>query len=147
MDVMEITPDVPAWAGFADDPHILNSRIKGEVPLLLAAHKRLKCDLVLALAMIHHLTLGMGMDFEAAIGLLASFSEKYLVLEFVVKEDPLIVGEPDFFKAYFHNPHGFNWYTQQECHRVLSRHYSNVEVVDLTGSRVLFICSQKKDDT
>jgi len=143
--VGEITPDVPAWPGFANDPHILNSRIKGEAPLLLAAQKRLKCDLVLALAMIHHLTLGMGMDFEAAIGLLASFSEKYLVIEFVVKEDPLIVGEPDFFKAFFHNPHGFDWYTQQGCHEVLSRHYHKVEVADLTGSRVLFICSQKKD--
>ncbi|MBM4137512.1 MAG: hypothetical protein FJ241_11885 [Nitrospira sp.] len=144
MDLMEITPDVPAWSGFADDPHILNSRIKGETPLLLAAQKRLKCDLVLSLAMIHHLTLGMGMDFETAIGLLASFSEKYLLLEFVVKEDPLIVGEPDFFKAYFHNPHAFDWYTQQGCHQVLLRHYDKVEFVDLTGSRVLFVCSQKK---
>ena len=144
MDVLQPTPNVPAATGLANDPHMLNSKITGEVPLLLAANKRLKCDLVLALALIHHLTLGRGLNFKQVIELLTPFSKRYLLLEFVAKDDPLIASEPQFFVEFSRSPHSFEWYTLQKCYEVVIEYYQDVEIKQLTSTRALFICSNKR---
>jgi SAM-dependent methyltransferase len=143
MDFAHPTPDVKPFPGYEKDPHTIQSKIQGEVPLLLSADKRLKCDMVLALAIVHHLCLGQGMNLESAVNLLVSFSEKSLVVEFVAKEDPLVVGEPEFFTAFNKNPSQFEWYSQKNLIEELNKHYSQIEMKDSTKGRKMFICSGK----
>jgi len=119
------------------------NQIRGDFPLLLAAEKRLKCDLVLALAIAHHLALGYGQDFSQILGLLSAFSGKYLVLEFVPKEDELVAVEPEFFPALNANPGGFDWYTLENLRSELDRRYTDVEVREsFPQSRKILICSK-----
>ncbi len=144
LDACEMTPDVPPFAGYESDPHVRNSRLPGAAPLLLSAEKRLSCDLVLALAVVHHLTLGRGLTLEAAVQRLAALSKRALVMEFVAKEDPLILGEPEFFPAYHKNPQAFGWYTADNWLRQLALYFGEVRITDSVKGRQLFICSQRK---
>lgn len=80
-------------------------------PLLLAAEKRLRCDMVMALALVHHLALGSGIAFREICDRLAPFAGKQLMVEFVALDDELIRGEPEFFPAYHRSPGEFGWYT------------------------------------
>ena len=144
MDILHPTPDVPPSPNLATDPHMINSRIKGDAFMLLSADKRLKCDMVLALAIIHHLTLGQGIGLRKTVELLSSFSHKHLVVEFVPKEDPLIVGEMSFFPAFNKKPSGFEWYTKENWLRELSECYKTIEEKGRQDNRVMFVCSEKK---
>lgn len=142
MDFCKPSVDVDPFPGYEKDEHSRNSRIPGEVPLLLSMEKRLKCDLVLALAIVHHLTLGKGLSLEAVVAQLAGLAEKHLVMEFVPKEDPLIVREPEFFQAYRADPNGFSWYTQENWLKALGRCFSRIEQRDSAPGRTLLICSR-----
>ncbi len=67
-------------------------------PIFLPATQRFKSDLVLCLALIHHLVLGMGKEIEEVIKTMAALTNKTLVLEFVGFDDEKIRQEPTFFK-------------------------------------------------
>lgn len=142
MDFCKPSVDVAPFPGYEKDEHSRNSLIPGEVPLLLAMEKRLKCDLVLALAIVHHLTLGKGLSLEAVVAQLAGLAEKHLLMEFVPKEDPLIVREPEFFQAYCADPGGFSWYTEENWLKALGRYFSRIEQRDSAHGRKLLICSR-----
>jgi len=66
--------------------------------LFLKAQDRFQSDLVLCLALFHHLTLGEGMGIDKIFEILSILSLKTLVLEFINLEDNLIKNEPTFFK-------------------------------------------------
>jgi len=144
MDIVHPTPDVPPSPNLATDQHMMKSRIKGDALILQSANKRLQCDMVLALAIVHHLTLGQGLGWRKAVKLLSSFSNKHLVVEFVPKDDPLITGEMDFFPAFNKNPLGFEWYTKENWLRELSGCYKTIEEKGRQGNRVIFVCSEKR---
>jgi len=141
MDFCKPSGDVAPFLEYEKDEHSHNSRIPGKVPLLLAMEKRLKCDLVLALAIVHHLTLGKGLGLESVVSQLAGLAERHLVMEFVPKEDPLIVREPQFFQAYCSNPGSFSWYTEENWLKALGRYFSSIEQKESTQGRKLLICS------
>ena len=143
VDFLDPTSDVAAMAGLCQEPHFLHSRFENNVPLLLSADKRIACDMVIALAIVHHLCLGGGRHLDDVIRQLALFANKHLVLEFVTKDDPLIVGEPDFFKAQYANPAGFDWYSREKCVELLGRFFSTIRQVPLTASRILLVCTDK----
>jgi SAM-dependent methyltransferase len=67
-------------------------------PIYLSPTYRLKSELVLCLALFHHLVLGDGMNIGSCLDLLSKMTEKRLVLEFIDLEDPAIKNEPTFFK-------------------------------------------------
>lgn len=114
---------------------------KDNIPLLLAANKRLKCDMVLALALSHHLVLGKGWSFTRLVESLASYSNKYLILEFVPLSDERIVQDPGFFPAFNSNPNMFTWYTQENLYEELKRYYTSIKVQDsFPKPRILFVC-------
>jgi SAM-dependent methyltransferase len=69
--------------------------------VLINANDRLRSDSVIALGIIHHLVLGLGMSFDGVLDSLTSLSKKQMVIEFVEKEDAMIRDEPEFFQAYF----------------------------------------------
>jgi 2-polyprenyl-3-methyl-5-hydroxy-6-metoxy-1,4-benzoquinol methylase len=141
MDIAQATPDVYPAPNLATDPHMINSRIKDTAPVLINAAKRLKCDMVLALALIHHLALGRGLGLQETAKLLAFFSLNHLVVEFVPKEDPLIVAERDFFPAFNKNPSNFEWYTEDNWVKALGKHYQSIDVKESNSGRKLMICS------
>lgn len=143
VDFLDPTPDVAALAELNHEPHLLNSRFENDVPLLLSADKRIACDMVIALALIHHLCLGGGRHLDNVVRQLSLYANKHLVLEFVTKDDPLIVGEPDFFKAQYANPTDFDWYSLEECLVLLSRFFGTIQQMPLSATRILLVCTDK----
>lgn len=140
MDLADSTPDVPALE-FENEPS--RSLIGGDSPLLLSADKRLKCDMVLALAIIHHLALGRGLHLNEIAQTLSKYASKCLVVEFVAIDDPLVAGEPTFFPALHANPHDFGWYTLENLKQELGRYFPQIEVKEShPESRVILICKK-----
>lgn len=135
-----LTPDI-APPLFENEPSL--SLIGGEAPLLIAAEKRFRCEMVLALALIHHLVLGQGMLFEQVVGKLNALTEKVLLLEFVARDDRLIVAEPSFFRAYQANASAFDWYTLENLINELKRVFRTVIArPSHPVSRTLLICEK-----
>ena len=66
-------------------------------PLYMAATERLACDLVMVLALLHHLILGEGKELNYIFKVLRKLTKKTLILEFVDLEDEMIKNEPNFF--------------------------------------------------
>ena len=142
IDIATLPGDVAPFPGYEQNTHMIQSRLTTDAPLLLSAEKRIQCELVMALAIVHHLCLGLGLNLASLIDRLASFATKHLVLEFVAKEDSLIVAEPDFFPAYHKNPHLFDWYSQDNVTHELMKHFSRIETTESSAGRVLLICSR-----
>ena len=125
MDLAKPTEDIPALT-FENEPS--KSLIGGNFPLILSAEKRLRCDMVLALAIVHHLALGQGQDFRKIAQKLSAFTGECLLVEFVARDDELIVAEPTFFHAFNANPHQFDWYTLDGFVNELRKHFRSVEI-------------------
>ena len=71
--------------------------------VLISATQRLRSDAVIALGIVHHLVLGLGMRFEDVLDSLIGLCGKRLVVEFVDPDDAMIRNETSFFPAYFNN--------------------------------------------
>ncbi|MNJ96125.1 Methyltransferase domain protein [compost metagenome] len=71
--------------------------------VLINAPERLRSDAVIALGILHHLVLGLGLSFETVLDRLIPLCEKQLVIEFVDSNDAVIQDEPSFFPAYYQN--------------------------------------------
>lgn len=97
-------------------------------PLFISATKRLNSDMVLCLALTHHLILGMGMDIDEIMKILSSLSNKILILEFVSLDDNLIRGEPSFFKNLYkfsHDTYNLNIFIS-----IGKKYFTDCEVLD-----------------
>jgi len=140
MNLTNMTPDVfPIEYGDEEE----STLIGGEFPLLLAAEKRLRCDMVLALAIVHHLALGQNQSFSQIAQSLSVLSKKHLVLEFVPRDDPLIVSEPDFFPALKAHPDEFDWYTLDNLNLELRRYFGEIRIEQsFPDPRTILICSK-----
>lgn len=71
--------------------------------VLINATQRLRSDAVIALGIIHHLVLGLGMHFKDVLDSLIGLCGQRLVVEFVDPDDAMIQKETRFFPAYFNN--------------------------------------------
>ena len=99
--------------------------------------------MVLALALVHHLALGQGLSFNEIARRLSDFTKKYLLVEFVAREDQLIAGEPSFFPAFNADPRRFDWYTLDNFLQELRGYFRQVEITEpCAGSRVILICTK-----
>lgn len=96
--------------------------------VLINAADRFRCDSVLALGILHHLVLGLGLSFEDVLKQLNELAMKQLVLEFVDISDEKIRNEPTFFPAYHKEPSGFRHYTLDNLISFLKRSYSSVRI-------------------
>lgn len=56
----------------------------------IAAVDRFRCDMVLALALVHDLFFKQAMDFETIVSVLTAFARRWLVVEFIGTEDPSV---------------------------------------------------------
>ena len=140
MDLTKPTPDVFPLE-YENEPQ--RSLIAGDFPVLLSADKRLKCDMVLALAIVHHLALGQGQSFSEIVQTLSAFTNKYLLVEFIARDNKLIVAEPAFFPALDADPLRFGWYTLDNFTRELRRRFRHVETKKShPASRFIVICER-----
>jgi hypothetical protein len=112
---------------FEDEPSL--SLIGEGPPLVAPADERLQCDMVLALAIVHHLALGQALTFDAIATILGRLGTKYLCVEFVDIDDPMIVGDPPFFPAWNAARHTFGWYTRNNFMAALGQHFRTVEIL------------------
>lgn len=99
---------------------------------------RFKSDIVLALALIHHLVFKANMAFDQIVDILSSVTGEILVLEFLTNED---MGVAEFQKQ---NPKP--WYNAENLKTELLRHFHDVAMEDSSGNfvRFLFVCSKKR---
>ncbi|HVG40761.1 MAG TPA: hypothetical protein VM888_04040 [Chitinophagaceae bacterium] len=95
--------------------------------------ERVQCDLVLALAVLHHLCIGKNIPF-AAIALFLKSLGKVLIIEFVPKEDEKIALMLQQKKDIY------PWYTEKEFTESFSTLYEIKERQEIKGSkRVLYL--------
>jgi hypothetical protein len=138
LDVTRPTPELRA-IDFPDEPR----REFEDAPVLLPGPDRLKCELAMALAIVHHLALGQGKSLHEIVETLDSFTARHLVMEFVERGDELIVADPEFFPAMQRSPNGFDWYTLENFEAELSKRFSTVErLPSHPGSRTILLCSR-----
>ncbi len=96
------------------------------------AYTRLRSDLVLALAITHHLVFKAGMDFDQIAETLAGFTGQELLVEFVPKEDRHVA---EWYTDQY------AWYTLDNFKAALSKHFDGVSVTaSNVVPRVLLSC-------
>jgi hypothetical protein len=71
-------------------------------PFLNGARDRFKCDCALALAVTHHLAMRQCLDFSEIISVLSSYTTRYLIVEFIDRDDKTLRDISD----------DFGWYTR-----------------------------------
>lgn len=81
--------------------------------VLINAALRLRSDAVIALGIIHHLVLGLGMNFEGVLDALIGLCRQRIIIEFVTADDAMIKNEPSFFSAYSRDPKLIESYDMQ----------------------------------
>ncbi len=127
---------------FPGEPSL--SKIGGTSPLYPSAEKRLSCEMVLALALVHHLALGQGLTFERIAAIFAGLSTRYLCVEFVHLDDRMIVDDPAFFPAMHSSPRNFDWYSLEGFKAALGEYFQEIQVTaSYPSTRVMLLCTKK----
>ena len=133
-------PELPAKV-FADEPS--QSLIGDGGPVIAAPESRLKCEMVMALAIVHHLALGQSHPFDEIASILGRLATKYLCVEFVDLDDDMITSDPGFFPAYNASRESFSWYSKENFVTALGFQFDNIEEIPShPATRTLLLCSR-----
>lgn len=105
-------------------------------PWRKSAVERFKAQMVIALAIVHHLAFSQQLTFSEIVGQFALFSSRYLIVEFIEQSDQYIT---DFLKE------GFDWYTKENFVRELEKRFTILESRPSTPheTRTLYLCELK----
>ncbi len=127
-----VSPTLPTYRG----AHICAGAIH---PYRKGAVERFQCDLVLALAIEHHLALSQGLSFKEIMAQLALYAAKHLIIEFVDRDDrhviPYLRVNDDFRTE---------WYTKKRFEEELASVFKVVATAPSeTGIRTLYLCEKK----
>jgi len=96
------------------------------------AVERLKCDMVLALALVHHLVFKQNETFNRIIGSLSAFTKKWLLIEFIPKEDKYV-------SEWYSDK--FSWYNVENFEMELRKYFSKIERLPSNPDpRLMFLC-------
>jgi SAM-dependent methyltransferase len=128
--VANLVRPLPALAPrvYENEPSL--SLIGDGLPLISEPRERLQCEMVMALAIVHHLALGQSHSFDEIAAILGKLGTKYLCVEFVDLSDEMIVSDPGFFPAYNSNREAFTWYNRDNFLSALKGQYSSLEMVE-----------------
>lgn len=100
----------------------------------IAATERFQCDMVLALALVHHIVLERRLNFDQIVEGLALFSKRWVVVEFIPREDQ------DVGKWWSDR---ISWYTLDNFINALKKRFSNVSIMPSHPEhRVLLLCEK-----
>jgi hypothetical protein len=98
------------------------------------ATDRLRCEMVLALALTHHLVFKTALGFDQIAQALSAFSTRWLLVEFVPKDD-------EYVREWWSEDHG--WYVLDSFRASLRKCFRQVEVMDSSPSpRKLLLCEK-----
>jgi SAM-dependent methyltransferase len=98
------------------------------------ATRRLKCEMVLALALVHHLVFKQNLRFEHFVEGTAPFVNRWLLVEFVPPEDRHV-------REWWSER--FSWYTLDNFVQTLKAEFETVEVIpSYPDPRVLLLCTR-----
>jgi SAM-dependent methyltransferase len=101
---------------------------------LAPATERLKCDMVLALALIHHLVFKQHLNFDQIINGLSIFSKRWLLVEFIPRDDRYV-------REWWSER--FSWYTLDNFISALKKQFHNVRILpSYPEPRVLLLCEK-----
>jgi SAM-dependent methyltransferase len=126
---------------FADEPSL--SLIGTNAPVVSAPETRLRCEMVMALAIVHHLALGQSHPFDEIASILGRLATKYLCVEFVDLNDEMITSDPGFFPAYNASRESFSWYSKENFVTALGFQFDRIEEVPShPETRTLLLCSR-----
>lgn len=100
-----------------------------------SAKERFCVEFAIALAIIHHLAFRECLSFDEIIALLDSYTEKYLMVEYVDKTDKYI----EYFKK-----DGFEWYTRENFEKAVSKRYTIMKILDSSPAetRKIYLCKK-----
>jgi SAM-dependent methyltransferase len=102
----------------------------------MAATERLKCDLVLAFSLVKELVFERYFNFELIAEGLSSFSNRWLLVEFISREDREISAKWG---------DRFSWYTLDNFIAALRDHFSRVNILPgAAEGRVLLLCEKNR---
>jgi hypothetical protein len=125
-DFIEMTPAMSI--GYTVDERIF-------YPQRPSFKARFRSDMVLALAIVHHLVFSAQLTFEEIISQISEVSSNYLVIEFISTEDIYV-------SQWYHE--GFDWYTRDNFEKVLSTQYEILDVKDdHFKGRLLYFCRKR----
>ncbi len=119
---------LPIWSSFLDLTTDRYSVTSGK-RVLINFVERMKCDAVIALGIIHHLVLGMGLTFDAVLSKLKQCASRKLVVEFVGLDDEMIVKHPDFFAAYHQDKSQFANYDIRSFIECGKKYFTKCEIL------------------
>jgi hypothetical protein len=90
--------------------------------------------MVLALALIHHLVFRQHLNFEMVVEGISIFSSRWLLLEFVTREDPLVRGLWS---------EKYAWYTEENLTACLRKTFREVQALpSYPEPRKLLLCTK-----
>ena len=99
-----------------------------------AAPERLKGELVLGLAIVHHLVFEEGLGFDEIVERLAAFADRWLLVEFVPPTDPEVITRC---------ADRFGWYSAENLVAALRNRFASVERLDsCPAPRQLLLCER-----
>jgi SAM-dependent methyltransferase len=126
---------------FAGEPSL--SLIGDGAPVVSAPDARLRCEMVMALAIVHHLALGQSHPFDEIANILGRLATKYLCVEFVDLNDPMITSDPGFFPAYSASRESFSWYSKENFVTALGFQFDRIEEIPShPETRTLLLCGR-----
>jgi SAM-dependent methyltransferase len=98
------------------------------------ASERLSCDLVLGLAIVHHLVFKSRLFFDQIVAGLSIFSKRWLLVEFIPREDKYVAEWYD---------DSFAWYTLDNFQAELRKVYCSIRIVpSFHEPRLLLLCER-----
>ena len=100
---------------------------------------RTQCDLVLALAVIHHLALTQALTFEQIIDRMSCYTQKYLLIEFVDRDDPYAIQYLRQFEE-----KSVDWYNKTHFEKVLEQKFNLLSKrPSEVPTRTLYLCERR----
>lgn len=98
------------------------------------ASSRYRTDLVLCLALTHHLVFKNYLHFDSIAGELGKYARKWAIVEFVPADD-------EYIRTWIKPQH--MWYTKENFIASLEKHFRKIEIFNSTPSpRMLFLCTK-----
>jgi SAM-dependent methyltransferase len=102
-----------------------------------AAPQRLRSEMALALALVHHLAITQRQTFERIVPALADYAEKWLLTEFVPLDDPR---SRELMAT---QRRDMSWFTLEGFVKALEREFNRVEeFASFPEGRVLLLCTR-----
>jgi len=99
------------------------------------AVERYKCEMILGLAIIHHLVFSQKLTFSTIVDNLANFVERWLLVEFIPGSDKHLVN--------WYNERDYPWYTTENFENELRQHFRTVERMPSNPEpRLMFLCER-----